>query len=317
LDEAVGMGLVINCDSRSQIRRLAERHRPREVSIRWNPGEGAGETEHTITAGRHVKFGTAEEKTVDAFLYAMEMGLDPAMLHQHIGSNWKGSDVRVFLGTVDRTLGMAGRVIKAAKKNGLKEVDFGGGPGIRYHYREPSFDVDAYARGICGKLEGSGLGIDAIAIEPGRYIFGDAGILLSEVNTVEVPPWKGVPVVGDNTGFNHLVRPQMYGSYHHVVVCSKADRRAGRKWMIAGNLCESGDVRTGDKHRLRPLPTPEEGDVLAALNYGAYGFSMASEYNSRNLPAEVLVLGGKDYLIRERGAFVDLLRNQRGLPRLG
>jgi len=311
LDMITDMALVINCDSFSQIRRLAK-YGSREVSIRWNPGEGVGETEGTITAGEHVKFGIPEERIYDAFETAQLLNLDPTMLHQHIGSNWKGDEVNAFLDTVDKTLETAHNLMKNSKNGKLKEVSFGGGPGIRYQESDPSFDIELYAKGICERVKESDAKINAIAIEPGRYIFGNAGVLLTQINTVEE---KGVPLMGDNSGFNHLIRPQLYDSYHELVLCDQADIEPKTDFMIAGNLCESGDVRTGDKHVLRPMPNPREGDILAHMNYGAYGSSMASEYNSRPLPAEVLVLDGKTYIIRGRGELEDLLRRQHHLVR--
>ncbi|MBN2330606.1 MAG: diaminopimelate decarboxylase [Candidatus Aenigmarchaeota archaeon] len=305
LREVAGLGVMINIDSFSQMRKLAKLGRFR-VSIRWNPGEGAGGHEHTITAGRFVKFGIPEGKILEAFREARKLGLDPVGLHQHIGSGWLGKDVDTFLATVGRTLSIARKVTDVLGRE-LEFVDFGGGPGIPYRPDEAEFPLDRYAHGICRQVKDSGLRFKAIAVEPGRYIVGDAGILLTRINTVEE---KGVPVIGVDSGFCSLLRPALYGAYHHMVVCNKADKRPDKEWLVAGNLCESGDVFNESKSSLRPLPTPQEGDILAILDAGAYGFSMSSRYNSRALPAEALVFKGRDMLIRKRECYGDLLRGQ-------
>jgi len=301
----VEFGVTVNIDSFSQMRRLA-RFGPRKVGIRWNPGEGAGHHEYVITAGKYIKFGIPEEKIVDAFTEAVRLGLDPVGLHQHIGSGWLENDVDIFLETVDKTLDAARKITESLGKQ-LEFVDFGGGPGIPYMSGKLEFPLDKYASGICEKVKESGLDFGAIIIEPGRYIVGDSGILLTEINTVEE---KGVPIVGVDSGFGTLIRPILYNAQHAMVVCDKADREPDRDFMIAGNLCETGDVFHQVK-KLRPLPTPIEGDILAILDAGAYGFAMSSTYNMRDLPAEVMVQDGKSRLIRERGTYEDLIKGQR------
>jgi diaminopimelate decarboxylase len=305
LQQVSKLGIMINIDSFSQMRRLAKIGRSR-VSIRWNPGHGAGAHENIITAGKFIKFGIPEEKILDAFREARKLGLDPVGLHQHIGSGWLGDDVDVFLSTVSKTLQIARQVTDITDKE-LEFVDFGGGPGIPYRPGDKEFPLEKYSSGICKLVKESGLKFKAIAVEPGRYIVGDAGILLTQINSVEE---KGVPVMGLDSGFNTFARPAMYGAYHHAVICNKAEKRPEKEWIIAGNLCESGDVLNEDKKALRSMPTPHEGDILAILNAGAYGFSMSSRYNSRTLPGEALVMKGRDMLIRKREVYGDLLRGQ-------
>ncbi len=305
LREVHNLGVLINVDSFSQMRRLAKLGRCR-VSIRWNPGHGAGGHAHTITAGRFVKFGIPEGRILDAFREAVKLGLEPVGLHQHIGSGWLGDDVDAFLATVGKTLEIAKQATDIVGRE-LDFVDFGGGPGIPYKPGEVEFPLEKYTYGICRQVKDSGLKFRAIAVEPGRYIVGDAGIFMTRINTVEE---KGVPVMGVDSGFGSLLRPALYGAYHHAVICSKADKKPEKEWMIAGNLCESGDVFNESREKLRPMPTPEEGDVLAILDAGAYGFSMSSHYNSRVLPMEALVMKGRDMLIRKRECYGDMLRGQ-------
>ena len=313
-------GALINIDSFSQMRRLA-RLAPRglEVSIRWNPGTGAGFTPEVITAGaeshgRPIKFGIEESRILEAFGEAADLGMDPIGLHQHIGSGWTGGDVEHFLETVDSTLSVAGEVTELLGRD-LMQVDFGGGSGIPYGPDQERFPVDAYGRGICDRVRRSGLGFDRICVESGRYIVGDAGVLLTEVNTVETK--NGNPIIGVDAGFNALLRPAFYGghddegnfheAYHEVVV---ADRVEGRRGIctVAGPVCETGDLLAIK----RPMTRPEEGEVLAILDAGAYGYSMSSFYNLLPRPAEVIVPDAR--LVTGRETFEDLIGNYTQEP---
>jgi len=141
-------------------------------------------------------------------------------------------------------------------------------------------------------------------VEPGRYIVCDAGFLLTAVNTVKITPFR--KFVGVDAGFNTLIRPIMYGSYHPILVANKLGLPEEETYDIAGPICEAGDLLA----RERKLPKVHEGDLLAILNAGAYGYSMSSQYNSRPRAAEVLVKDGKYALIREREDFDSLLRGQ-------
>lgn len=300
----VELGILINGDSFSQMRRLAKLGKFR-ISIRWNPGEGAGHHKHVITAGKMIKFGIPEDRILEAYREAVELGLEPIGLHQHIGSGWLEEEVEIFLGTVNKTLRVAADVTKIIGRD-LEFVNFGGGLGIPYFTGETDFPLRRYASGICGKVRESGLSFKAIAIEPGRYLVGDAGILLTKITTVED---KWVPLIGVDSGFNTLVRPALYNAFHLMVICNKAELKPEKAFMVAGNLCESADI-FHDVNHLRELPIPDEGDILAILDAGAYGFSMASEYNMRGLPAEVMIENGKPRLIRKRRGYKDMLRQQ-------
>ncbi|MEA3343759.1 MAG: diaminopimelate decarboxylase, partial [archaeon] len=278
-------GIFINIDSISQIKRLRKlTGRKLNVSLRWNPGMGAGHHSHTITAGKHIKFGIPEAKLAHAVDLVKSSGFNLVGLHQHIGSGWLKDDVCVFLKTVDRTIDAAAK-IQDMTGNQLDFIDFGGGPGIPYRRGDEEFPLDEYAEGICSKVKNSALKSAQIAIEPGRYIVGDAGVLLLEINTVED---KNVPVIGVNGGFNTLARPALYGSYHEMVICNSVESANRKEFMVAGNLCESGDVFNENRESLRMLPAPREGHILAVLCAGAYGYSMASSYNSRPRPKEVM-----------------------------
>ncbi|MFH1256857.1 MAG: diaminopimelate decarboxylase [Candidatus Diapherotrites archaeon] len=303
LKELAELGVTVNVDSFSQLRRFAAlRPENKNISIRWNPGVGAGHHGHVITAGKFIKFGVPEKKILNAFSEAKKLGLNVIGLHQHIGSGWLGKDVNAFLATVGKTLLIARKAEKILGKP-LEFVDFGGGPGIRYKKEQKDFPLNAYAKGICNKMKKSKLGA-AIAIEPGRFIVGDSTVLLTEVNTVEE---KNVPILGVDSGFNSLIRPSFYGAYHEIVNCNNVHSRKTKKVLVAGNLCESGDAFNQPKEKLRALPETKEGDVLAILCAGAYGYSMASTYNLRGRPAEAIVQKGRHFLATEREKFYDLI----------
>jgi diaminopimelate decarboxylase len=289
-------GILINIDSFSQMRRLAElAPRGLEVSIRWNPGEGAGFDPKVITAGarshgRPVKFGIEEGKVLDLCSEALDLGLRPVGLHQHIGSGWTGKDVDRFLETVGHTMEMAAEIIDLIGQD-LKQVDFGGGPGIPYGPEQEKFPIEEYCSGICRWVAESGLGVERISIESGRYIVGDAGVLLTRVNTVEEK--SGSLIVGVDAGFNALIRPAFYGEYvdgifreaYHEIVDASRLEGPHENCSVAGPLCETGDLLAIDRWMTRP----REGEVLAILDAGAYGYSMASVYNLQPRPAEVIL----------------------------
>lgn len=306
LKELMEIGCMINIDSLSQLRRLAAMGFNGKCSIRWNPGEGAGHHGHTITAGKFIKFGIPEGKIEQTFNEAKNAKLNVAALHQHIGSGWLGSDVKIFLETVDKTLAVAKKAEEILGRQ-LEFVDFGGGPGIRYKREQQDFPIETYAKGICDKVRASGLKAE-IAIEPGRYIVGDSAVLLCEINTVED---KNVPVIGVNAGFNCLIRPAFYGAHHEIIICDNVGGISKKKFLVAGNLCESGDVFNENREELRELPLPKEGSILALLNAGAYGYTMSSNYNMRARPACIMLLNGKRQIIAEREKFDDLVSKEK------
>jgi diaminopimelate decarboxylase len=155
------------------------------------------------------------------------------------------------------------------------------------------------------RIEKDGLDEPFFCVEPGRYLVADASILLTAVNTVKTTPFK--KFIGVDAGFNTLVRPTMYGSYHHIVVANKLNAQEEAAYDVVGPICESGDALAKD----RRLPIIQEGDLLAVLNAGAYGFAMSSQYNARPRAAEVLVKHGKVTLVREREQLDDLVKGQR------
>jgi len=160
--------------------------------------------------------------------------------------------------------------------------------GIPYKSEDKELDLDDFCSKLVKifnrKLSEYVLGQPELWIEPGRFIVAEAGVLLTKVNAVKQVFNK--KFVGVDAGFNVLIRPTMYGAYHHVLVANKLDEQPSEVYDVVGPICESGDVLAKD----RLLPTICEGDLIAVLNVGAYGFSMSSQYNSRLRPAEVQVV---------------------------
>jgi len=303
---AAQSGVIINLDSVSALHRLTKICDPNEIklSFRINPKVGAGHHEHCITGGDLSKFGVMEEEAVEVYQMAADMGYNIAGIHTHIGSGIL--DPEPFMLAVETLMDVAGRVHQEGNID-LEFIDFGGGLGIPYTPEESKLDIETFSKEITDlykdKLNEYDLGKPTMCIEPGRYIVGDASILLTKVNTIKQSYRK---FAGVDAGFNTLLRPSMYGSYHHILIANKPDAENTQKIDIAGNICESGDLFARD----RPMPEIEEGDLLAILNAGAYAFSMSSQYNSRPKAMEVLVNKGDSEVVREPETFADLFTKQ-------
>jgi diaminopimelate decarboxylase len=305
----VDSGVTMNVDSLSQLRRLLKFHVPLLLSVRANPEVGAGHHEHCITGGKDSKFGIWENDVVEAYKIAKKAGVKKFGIQMHIGSGILG--VEPFLPALEKLLEIAGLVHRETDIK-FEFIDVGGGVGVPYKPEEKPLDIDEFAKKVLNlfqeKTREYGLGEPWFYIEPGRYVVCDAVVLLTSVNTVKVTPYR--KFVGVDAGFNTLIRPVLYGSFHPIVVANKLNEPETETYEVAGPLCESGDFLARD----RKLPRIEEGDLLAVLNAGAYGFSMSSQYNSRPRCAEVLINNGKCALVRERESLEMLLIGQRIPP---
>ncbi len=305
----VDSNVTVNVDSLSELRRLLRISKPKTISVRVNPEVGAGHHAHVITAGRNSKFGIYEDMVIEAYRTSKYSGVERFGIHMHIGSGIL--NIEPFIHASERLLDIAGRIHRELSID-FDFVDFGGGLGVPYKPEEEPLNIDLYAGKLTDlfkrKLEEHDLGEPALCIEPGRYIVCDACILLTRVNTVKVTPYR--KFVGVDAGFNTLARPVMYGAYHHILVANRMNAEVEERYDVAGPICESGDLLAKD----RPLPRICEGDLLAILNAGAYGYSMSSQYNSRPRCAEVLVKDGRYFPVRSRETFEDLLRGQNLPP---
>jgi len=301
-----GSNITVNVDSLSQLNRLLKISVPEVLSVRVNPEIGAGHHDHCITAGKNTKFGLWETDAVNAYKTAKDAGVERFGIHMHVGSGVL--NVEPFVLALDKLLDIAKWVHDEVGLS-FEFVDMGGGIGVPYKPEDNELDLAAFSEKVLDlfkrRVDEYGLGEPFFCVEPGRYLVCDASILLTRVNTVKATPFKRF--VGVDAGFNTLVRPTMYGSYHNVLVANNLDASEEETYDVVGPICESGDILAKD----RRLPKVQEGDLLAVLNAGAYGYAMSSQYNARPRAAEVLVKNGKCAPIRERETLDDLVSGQR------
>ena len=307
---AIENDISVNLDSISQIYRLARIYEDlgkekRPISFRINPEFGAGHHSHTITAGKHIKFGILDHQVIEAYSKAKELGFEKFGIHMHIGSGVL--DARDFEKAAEKYLSIVVNLSDTLNII-LDFVDFGGGLGISYHPDQSAFDLDLYKDVVLKKFidltERGDYGEPVFKIEPGRFITAEASIILTQINTIKNNGYK--LFAGVDAGFNTLIRPTMYGSYHHIIPTTEIEGTKTLTYDIAGPICESGDI-LGKERKLQEL---KEEDYLAILDAGAYGFTMSSSYNSRPRPAEVLINNGQSYLIREAENYDDILSHQ-------
>jgi diaminopimelate decarboxylase len=305
LKQVVATGVRVNLDSPSEAEKMARIAPGAEVSFRITPGVGSGHGDKVITGNKGAKFGIPRDKVVETYLHALDIGLNPVGIHAHIGSG--GQSVEPFIDEAEVLSELINQIDEAGIK--LKFVDIGGGIGVPYKPNEEEMDLDNMASEVTDVFE-QNTDIRKIIVEPGRYIVADSTVLLTRCTDVKDAETK--KYVGVDAGFNTLIRPAMYGSFHYIADGSKFGKACTSRYDIAGPLCESGDYLGHD----RVLPDVEEGDVMVVYDAGAYGYSMSSRYNSRQLPAEVLVNDGKAELIRAREEPDEQLKHQTVPERL-
>ena len=306
MSNALDHGLLISVDSLSQLDRLGGLNPGGDVMVRFNPGIGAGHSEKVITAGKKTKFGINPQDLPQVLDLLKKHNLRLAGVNQHIGSLFM--DGASYLAAADILLELTVGLLKLEIGKDLRIIDFGGGFGIPYekYSGQPSLDLADLGARLDTRLKKwtAETGYTGqFFIEPGRYIAAECGLLLGRVQAVKKN--GGDVYVGTTLGFNVMQRAAMYGAFHDIEIY-----RAGGSpepdalvQTIVGNICESGDIIAKD----RLLPPAKEGDVLAVLDAGAYGYVMASTYNQRLRPAEVLIQkDGRARQIRRRESLDDL-----------
>lgn len=270
------------------------------VAIRINPDVEA-KTHKFITTGKITnKFGIDLKSAQEILLMRSRFAhVRIAGLHIHIGSQITESTP--FVAAIKKVTGF----IDDLNRKGifLEYLNIGGGLGIVYDKENPQ-TARKFADKVLPLLKKTGL---KIILEPGRFIAGNAGILVARVLYVKRTPRKKFIIV--DAGMNDLIRPALYGAYHRIVPLRRSGGRQ-EKADVVGPICESGDFLA--KERL--LPMVQEGDYLAVMGAGAYGFSMSSHYNSRRRPAEVMVVKEKVFVVRKRDSFEDLVHNEEVPP---
>lgn len=268
------------------------------ASLRINPDVDAKTHAKTTTGKKENKFGLPVELAAD--YYREGRGLPNVVMagiDVHLGSPICSTDP--YLSALGKLLPL----IADLRKNGvpLEDLDLGGGFAIVYNDEKP-FTPAELARAVEPAVKKSGL---SLILEPGRYISGNSGLLLTRVLYVKTTPCKNFIIT--DAGMNDLVRPAFYNSFHRISPVDAAGAGAPFTADVVGPICESSDFLAKD----RLLPRPEEGGVLAVHSAGAYGFTMSSSYNSRRRAAEVLVQGGRHTLVRDRESWDDLIRGER------
>jgi diaminopimelate decarboxylase len=304
----IEQGIHVNCGSPNMIDQLGQRAPGRNITLRINPGFGHGHSQKTNTGGEQSKHGIWHDQLPDCLLKADRHGLMVTGLHMHIGSGTDMEHLAQICDAMEQAAVVAGR--------SLVSISVGG--GLPVPYREDEFYVDLVSYfDLCDAMRtrvqerfGHPLSLE---IEPGRYLTAESGYLVTEI--------RAIKKMGPNTfylvdaGFNDLARPILYGAYHPIsIVPSDGDlQRPTQEVVVGGPLCESGDIFTqseGGYVCSRELPAAEVGELLVIECAGAYGSVMASNYNSKPMPPELLVVDGQVEVVRRPQSFEDLVRGE-------
>jgi len=306
LDRVVALGIPVNAGSADMLEQIGRRQPGHPVWIRVNPGFGHGHSRKTNTGGPVSKHGIWHEYLDEAMRHVEKYRLDLIGLHMHIGS---GTDFEHLQQVCEA-------MVEQVRALGVDVRAISGGGGLPIPYREGDrpFDTTALhrlwdaARARVARLVGHAVSLE---IEPGRYLVGEAGVLVAEIRAIKRTGAHRFLLV--DAGFNDLQRPAMYGSYHAISIVRRDGTLVSgttQPTVVAGPLCESGDVFTQEEGGVvvpRELPEARVGDFVVLHDAGAYGASMASNYNSRGLAPEILLDGGKTRLIRRRQTIDELL----------
>ncbi len=301
---AIEKGVLISVDSLSQLELYGKINPNSKVAVRFNPGVGAGHHEKVVTAGKKTKFGVNIDCVDQVKEIAKKYNLKICGINQHIGSLFMEGDSYIE--------GVKSILSVAEQFEDIDFVDMGGGFGIPYRKQEGQapLDLEDFGKKLTKVLEewtdkyGKKI---LVKTEPGRYIVAESGVLLGNVYSTKSN--YGKKFVGTDLGFNVLARPVMYDSHHDIEVFRDGKAMNDTECeevTVVGNICESGDIIA--KNRM--LPKIKEGDILAVMDAGAYGFAMSSTYNMRLRPAEVMIKeNGEAVLTRRRDTFEDLIAN--------
>lgn len=305
LARIIELDVEVNCGSIDMLRQLGQQHPGHRVWIRLNPGFGHGHSQKTNTGGENSKHGIWHSQLGEALAVVRQYDLQLVGLHMHIGSGVDYAHLEeVCTAMADAVIGMG---------HDLEAISAGGGLSVPYKDDQQPVDTERYAAiwNSARQRVQAHLGHPVrLEIEPGRFLVAESGTLVTEVRAVKDMGSQHFVLV--DAGFNDLMRPSMYGSYHGFTLLDRDGQpRTGalQPSVVAGPLCESGDVFTQHEGGLvapRLLPRAEVGDLLVIHTTGAYGASMSSNYNSRPLIPEVLLDGDQVKLIRRRQTLAEL-----------
>jgi diaminopimelate decarboxylase len=319
LDLVIEHDIHVNCGSPDMINQYGERSPGRGITLRINPGFGHGHSQKVNTGGSQSKHGIWHQQLEECIERAAKCNLTITGLHMHIGS---GADL-AHLSQVSTAMEKAALTVGSS----IVSISAGGGLPVPYRQGQEFVDIAAYhriwdaARHRLANEFGHEISLE---IEPGRYLVAESGYLITEI--------RAIKTAGENTfylvdaGFNNLARPILYGAYHPMAICfATIESEPGRPRprltshptmrdvVVGGPLCESGDIFTQEEGGFvarRSLPVANVGDYLVIGIAGAYGYVMASNYNTKPLVAEVLIEGGMPHLVRRRQSLEDITRGE-------
>ncbi|MDC9724134.1 MAG: diaminopimelate decarboxylase [Urechidicola sp.] len=298
MEEAVSLGVKITLDNLSILEKFGNKYPEISVCIRINPHVMAGGN-HKISVG-HIdsKFGISIYQIENIKEVIAKTGTVINGIHMHTGSDIYNIDA--FIQATEILLGVVEQF------DTIEFVDFGSGFKVPYKDGDIETNIEKMGERIGKRFNEfcKDYGRDLTLIfEPGKYLVSASGSFLVKVNVVKATP--NSVFVGVDSGLNHLIRPMMYDAYHHITNISNTDNSEQKVYSVVGYICENDTLGHN-----RKINIVSEGDLLRIHNAGAYSYSMASNYNSRYRPAEVMTYKGKDYIIRKRETFDDLLSNQ-------
>ncbi len=297
IEEVAAMGVQINIDNLSILEQFGTKHPNIPVCVRVNPHVMAGGNSKISVGHIDSKFGISVHQIPHILRIVANTGMTINGIHMHTGSDILDIDVFIY----------ASEILFDAATNfkDLDFIDFGSGFKVAYKEGDIATNIEEFGEKLTKRFNKfcKDYGKDLVlGFEPGKFLVSEAGFFLAKVNVIKQT--TSTVFAGVDTGFNHLIRPMFYDSHHEIINVSKPNGKE-RFYSVVGYICETDTFATN--RRIREIT---EGDIVAFKNAGAYCFSMASNYNSRYRPAEVLWHNGKAHLIRKRETFDDLIQNQ-------
>ena len=297
IETVAALGVQINIDNLSILEQFGTKHPTTPVCIRINPHVMAGGNSNISVGHIDSKFGISIHQMPHLLRIVENTGMHINGIHMHTGSDIL--DIEVFLYAAEILFEVA------TQFEYLEFLDFGSGFKVPYKKDDIQTDVEELGKKLTKRFNAfcTQYGRDlTLTFEPGKFLVSEAGFFVAKVNVVKQT--TSTVFAGIDSGFNHLIRPMLYGSHHHIENISNPKGKE-RFYSIVGYICETDTFASN-----RRIPEIKEGDLLCFRNAGAYCYSMSSNYNSRVRPAEVLWYEGKGHLIRERETFEDIIRNQ-------
>lgn len=298
LEEAISYGVKMNIDNLETLEYIGHKHPNTPVCVRINPHIMAGGNRNISVGHIDSKFGISIHQIPLLERIVKSLDIKVEGLHMHTGSDILDSEI--FLHAAELLFEVAEKFIE-----NLTYIDFGSGFKVKYKPQDYETDIENFGKEMseafqhfCQKMNKD----LCLIFEPGKFLVSNSGYFLVKTNVVKQTTSTVFACL--DSGFNHLIRPMFYNAYHHIVNVSNPND-IPKLYTLVGYICETDTF--GWNRRISHI---KQGDILAFYNAGAYCYSMASNYNSRYRPAEVMIHEGKDYLIRERETFEDLIRNQ-------